>query len=278
MICVSAVNQDHLLPGREECAQAPLVQLLCLWVSEPGAKPQTDLFCCIAEVRFNQTLSLVLERGKIAELQCEQNTNYDYMYRYQQLQGKGLHLIYYSYDPAKVEPGNISERFTAIRLQIQLFQLKISPVKPEDSAVYFCTSSLDIPLVTVTNNKVYFGAGTKLTVLEDGLNITSPKVAIFPPSKQEIKEKGKATLVCLVRDFYPDHVKLVWQVNDADREDGVRTDEFSTWDDTSKSYSLTSRLRISTQEWFNSKNSFRCAVKFHLDEVQYEVIRGGDGE
>ncbi|TFJ99235.1 T-cell receptor beta-2 chain C region [Platysternon megacephalum] len=133
------------------------------------------------------------------------------------------------------------------------------------------------PLVTVTNDKVYFGAGTKLTVLEDGLNITSPKVAIFPPSKQEIKEKGKATLVCLARDFYPDHIKLVWQVNDAEREDGVRTDEFSTWDETSKSYSLTSRLRISTQEWFNSKNSFRCAVKFHLDEIQYEVIRGGDG-
>lgn len=125
--------------------------------------------------------------------------------------------------------------------------------------------------------QAYFGEGTKLTVLEVGLNITSPKVAIFPPSKQEIKEKGKATLVCLARNFYPDHIKMVWQVNNADREDGVRTDEFSTWDDTSKSYSLTSRLRISTQEWFNSKNSFRCAVKFHLDEIQYEVIRGGDG-
>nr|XP_042711031.1 uncharacterized protein LOC122174160 [Chrysemys picta bellii] len=54
-----------------------------------------------ADVSFNQTLSLVLERGKTAELQCEQNINYDYMYWYQQLQGKGLHLIYYSYDTAK---------------------------------------------------------------------------------------------------------------------------------------------------------------------------------
>ncbi|TFJ99233.1 T-cell receptor beta chain V region LB2 [Platysternon megacephalum] len=99
-----------------------------------------------ADVRFNQTLSLVLERGKVAELQCKQNINYDYMYWYQQLQGKGLHLIYYSYDIAKVEPGNISERFTAIRPQTQLFQLKISPVKPEDSAVYFCASSLDTVL------------------------------------------------------------------------------------------------------------------------------------
>ncbi|XP_074818288.1 T cell receptor beta chain MC.7.G5-like [Natator depressus] len=124
---------------------------------------------------------------------------------------------------------------------------------------------------------LYFGDGTRLTVLEDELTITSPEVAIFPPSKQEIKEKGKATLVCLATKFYPDHIKLVWQVNDAEREDGVRTDEFSTWHEKSKSYSLTSRLRISTKEWFNSKNSFRCAVKFHLDEIQYKVIRGGDG-
>uniref|UniRef100_A0A8C3HG71 Ig-like domain-containing protein n=1 Tax=Chrysemys picta bellii TaxID=8478 RepID=A0A8C3HG71_CHRPI len=115
-----------------------------------------------------------------------------------------------------------------------------------------------------------------LSVPEVGLNITPPRVAIFPPSKQEIKEKGKATLVCLATKFYPDHIKLFWEVNDAEREDGVRTDEFSTWDKNS-SYSLTSRLRISTQEWFNSKNSFRCAVKFHLDDIQYKVIRGGDG-
>ncbi|XP_037749248.2 T cell receptor beta chain MC.7.G5 [Chelonia mydas] len=129
----------------------------------------------------------------------------------------------------------------------------------------------------VNSERQYFGDGTKLTVLEGELTITSPEVAIFPPSKQEIKEKGKATLVCLATKFYPDHIKLVWQVNDAEREDGVRTDEFSTWHEKSKSYSLTSRLRISTKEWFNSKNSFRCAVKFHLDEIQYKVIRGGDG-
>uniref|UniRef100_A0A8C3XQN4 Ig-like domain-containing protein n=1 Tax=Chelydra serpentina TaxID=8475 RepID=A0A8C3XQN4_CHESE len=209
---------------------------------------------------------LVLEGGKIAELQCEQNMNYDYMYWYQQHQGKGLHLIYYSYDTDNIEPGNISKRFTAIRPQTQLFQLKIASVKPEDSAVYFCASSLDTVF-----QKQYFGEGTKLTVLEDGVNITSPTVTIFPPSKQEIKEKGKATLVCLATKFYPDHIKLVWKVNDAEREDGVRTDEFSTWDETSKSYSLTSRLRLSTQEWFKSKNSFKCAVKFHLDEIQYTL-------
>uniref|UniRef100_A0A8C0ITN3 Ig-like domain-containing protein n=1 Tax=Chelonoidis abingdonii TaxID=106734 RepID=A0A8C0ITN3_CHEAB len=208
---------------------------------------------CTRSIHF---ITLTQRPGETMKITCVQNeTSYPYMYWYKQLQGEGPRLILWDFRKSK-----------------HLLCLSTS-----SGACPFLLLMMQ-PLVTVTNNKVYFGAGTKLTVLEDGLNITSPKVAIFPPSKQEIKEKGKATLVCLVRDFYPDHVKLVWQVNDADREDGVRTDEFSTWDDTSKSYSLTSRLRISTQEWFNSKNSFRCAVKFHLDEVQYEVIRGGDGE
>uniref|UniRef100_A0A8C0H7R9 Ig-like domain-containing protein n=1 Tax=Chelonoidis abingdonii TaxID=106734 RepID=A0A8C0H7R9_CHEAB len=211
---------------------------------------------------------IAIQNGNEARIPCEHDDkSYITVLWYQQKAAeRQLQLV------ATSTGVNSSEIEKELQTRYSISSMSAVDLRTQDTANYFC------PLVTVTNNKVYFGAGTKLTVLEDGLNITSPKVAIFPPSKQEIKEKGKATLVCLVRDFYPDHVKLVWQVNDADREDGVRTDEFSTWDDTSKSYSLTSRLRISTQEWFNSKNSFRCAVKFHLDEVQYEVIRGGDGE
>ncbi|CAM5081095.1 unnamed protein product [Eretmochelys imbricata] len=110
---------------------------------------------------------------------------------------------------------------------------------------------------------------------KDGFTITAPKVAIFPPSKQEIKEKKKATLVCLVTDFYPDHIKLVWRVNDVERKEGVRTDE-SIMDKTSKKYSLTSRLRISHQEFSNSKNRFQCFVEFYGNNTQRydEVIHG----
>ncbi|CAM2097372.1 unnamed protein product [Caretta caretta] len=129
-------------PYKCQCWGTPLkmeMQIVwCMAICLLGAKG--------ADVHLNQTLSLVLERGKIADLHCEQNINHDYMYWYQQHQGKGLHLIYYSYDTAQVEPGNISERFTAVRPQTQLFQLKISSVKPEDSAVYFCSSSLDTVL------------------------------------------------------------------------------------------------------------------------------------
>ncbi|KFQ28334.1 T-cell receptor beta-2 chain C region, partial [Merops nubicus] len=87
-----------------------------------------------------------------------------------------------------------------------------------------------------------------------------PAVAIFSPSKQEIQQKNKATLVCLASGFYPDHLNLVWKVNGAERTEGVGTDEFSTRN--RSTFSLTSRLRMSAQEWFNPLNSFECIAKF----------------
>uniref|UniRef100_U3IJ66 Ig-like domain-containing protein n=1 Tax=Anas platyrhynchos platyrhynchos TaxID=8840 RepID=U3IJ66_ANAPP len=104
--------------------------------------------------------------------------------------------------------------------------------------------------------------------------IKPPAVAIFSPSKQEIQEKSKATLVCLASGFYPDTLNLVWKVNGAERTEGVGTDETSTsYGDT---YSLTSRLRISSQEWFNPLNRFECVnsylIKATLDQSLLMMI------
>ncbi|KAF1432515.1 T cell receptor beta constant 1, partial [Spheniscus magellanicus] len=99
-----------------------------------------------------------------------------------------------------------------------------------------------------------------LSVSGKNNKIIPPAVAIFSPSKQEIQQKSKATLVCLASGFYPDHLNLVWKVNGATRTEGVGTDEFST--ENGSTYSLTSRLRISAQEWFNPSTRFECVANF----------------
>ncbi|NXJ39502.1 TCB1 protein, partial [Ciconia maguari] len=99
-----------------------------------------------------------------------------------------------------------------------------------------------------------------LSVSGKNSEIIPPAVAIFLPSKQEIQQKSEATLVCLASGFYPDHLNLVWKVNGAKRTEGVGTDEFSTQNGIT--YSLTSRLRISAQEWFNPLNRFECVANF----------------
>uniref|UniRef100_A0A8B9DRU8 Ig-like domain-containing protein n=1 Tax=Anser cygnoides TaxID=8845 RepID=A0A8B9DRU8_ANSCY len=101
------------------------------------------------------------------------------------------------------------------------------------------------------------------------INKKHPFVAIFSPSKQEIQEKSKATLVCLASGFYPDNLNLVWKVNGAERTEGVGTDETSTsYGNTS---SLTSRLRISAQEWFNPLNRFECVANFFTNETRESI-------
>ncbi|NWS78050.1 TRBC2 protein, partial [Crotophaga sulcirostris] len=108
-----------------------------------------------------------------------------------------------------------------------------------------------------------------LSVSEKNGEIIPPAVAIFSPSKQEIQQKNKATLVCLASGFYPDHLSLVWKVNGVNRKEGVGTDEFSTWN--GSTYSLTSRLRISAEEWFNPMNRFECVADVFKNEAQKPI-------
>ncbi|NWZ31678.1 TCB1 protein, partial [Asarcornis scutulata] len=108
-----------------------------------------------------------------------------------------------------------------------------------------------------------------LSVSEKNDEIKPPAVAIFSPSKQEIQEKSKATLVCLASGFYPDNLNLVWKVNGAERTEGVGTDETST--SYGNTYSLTSRLRISSQEWFNPLNRFECVANFFKNGTQESI-------
>nr|P01852.1 RecName: Full=T-cell receptor beta-1 chain C region [Mus musculus] len=97
---------------------------------------------------------------------------------------------------------------------------------------------------------------------EDLRNVTPPKVSLFEPSKAEIANKQKATLVCLARGFFPDHVELSWWVNGKEVHSGVSTDP-QAYKESNYSYCLSSRLRVSATFWHNPRNHFRCQVQFH---------------
>ncbi|CAI5796765.1 T cell receptor beta [Podarcis lilfordi] len=129
-----------------------------------------------------------------------------------------------------------------------------------------------------SNNILYFGKGTRLTVLGVDQDVSPPQVTVFAPPKQEVDEKEKATIVCLVTDFFPDHVALSWTVNNEKRTAGVKTED-PVYDNTAKRYSMTSRLRITKEEWQNADNKFVCRVSFHDTEgsTDYEDdINGAD--
>uniref|UniRef100_A0A8C4WTQ3 Ig-like domain-containing protein n=1 Tax=Gopherus evgoodei TaxID=1825980 RepID=A0A8C4WTQ3_9SAUR len=106
------------------------------------------VFCLTGptDAKITQTPNVVQKRGQSAQLTCRQTDNHNSMYWYQQQQGKGLQLIYYSVAVDNEEKGDIKEGFTVSRPKIDIFDLNISSVQTEHSAVYFCASSLDTVL------------------------------------------------------------------------------------------------------------------------------------
>ncbi|KYO37519.1 hypothetical protein Y1Q_0015255 [Alligator mississippiensis] len=104
-------------------------------------------FCLLAvsllDARISQTESLVVKKGSSAKLQCEQTDGHNYMFWYRQDPGQGLQLVLYFYDKQERERGNIPARFKGDKSGTNVFHLNIDTVEPQDSAVYFCASSLD---------------------------------------------------------------------------------------------------------------------------------------
>ncbi|TNM96034.1 hypothetical protein fugu_017123 [Takifugu bimaculatus] len=113
--------------------------------------------------------------------------------------------------------------------------------------------------------EAYFGSGTKLTVLETGLNVTRPTVTLLPPSSRECRNQKdqirKKTIVCVASGFYPDHVSVSWEVNGQKVTDGVATDGAALRAE-GRFYRISSRLRVSAEDWFRPDSDFTCIISF----------------
>ena len=197
--------------------------------------------------------------GQMVTLNCDPVSNHLYFYWYKQILGQQMEFLVNFYNGKVMEKSKLfKDQFSVERPDGSYFTLKIQPTALEDSAVYFCASSpRDWGYA-----EQFFGPGTRLTVLEDLRNVTPPKVSLFEPSKAEIANKQKATLVCLARGFFPDHVELSWWVNGKEVHSGVSTDP-QAYKESNYSYCLSSRLRVSATFWHNPRNHFRCQVQFH---------------
>uniref|UniRef100_A0A3Q3F2P6 Ig-like domain-containing protein n=1 Tax=Labrus bergylta TaxID=56723 RepID=A0A3Q3F2P6_9LABR len=80
------------------------------------------------------------------------------------------------------------------------------------------------------------------------------------PSPKECGHQSK-TIVCVASGFYPDHVSFSWTDKEGEVSSGVATDSEAVLEE-GKTYVMSSRLRVSAEEWNNPDNEFTCTVRF----------------
>ncbi|XP_067894067.1 immunoglobulin kappa light chain-like [Heterodontus francisci] len=192
--------------------------------------------------------ALSVTLGQTATITCTASQSEgNYVAWYQQRDGqKPTLLIYY----ATTRYTGISERFTGSQ-QNTKFTLTISNVQNEDVADYYCQQGYSsYPL----HMWFTFGKGTKLRLSREK---SQPTLTLMPPSPEEVKAKGTATLVCLADHFYPDEVGVEWKKDGAAISAGVQTSNYLRASDST--YSVSSLLTLSGSDW-ESNARFSCAL------------------
>uniref|UniRef100_A0A671SBV2 Ig-like domain-containing protein n=1 Tax=Sinocyclocheilus anshuiensis TaxID=1608454 RepID=A0A671SBV2_9TELE len=200
-------------------------------------------------------------------LNCKHNKGISYyqMYWYRQRPGETMRLIVFTTTGSKPDFGDVDEKkFEAQKSDAESESLKVKDLEPDDSGIYFC-----LRISVNSGYPAYFGNGTKLTVLGE-----KPEVEILKPSGTETSCKQKVTLVCVAKNFYPDHVSITWTVGSKEIKDDVATDPYATQDKETKLFSITSRLKVSKKE-FKPQNTFRCTVRFY-NETDVSINRHGE--
>nr|4O58_L Chain L, Fab F045-092 light chain [Homo sapiens]4O5I_N Chain N, Fab F045-092 light chain [Homo sapiens]4O5I_P Chain P, Fab F045-092 light chain [Homo sapiens]4O5I_R Chain R, Fab F045-092 light chain [Homo sapiens]4O5I_T Chain T, Fab F045-092 light chain [Homo sapiens]4O5I_V Chain V, Fab F045-092 light chain [Homo sapiens]4O5I_X Chain X, Fab F045-092 light chain [Homo sapiens] len=174
---------------------------------------------------------------------------------YQHLPGMAPKLLIYS---SNQRSSGVPDRFSGSKSGTSA-SLAISGLQSEDDADYYCASWDD------SLNGVVFGGGTKLTVL--GQPKAAPSVTLFPPSSEEL-QANKATLVCLISDFYPGAVTVAWKADSSPVKAGVETTTPSK--QSNNKYAASSYLSLTPEQW-KSHRSYSCQVTHEGSTVEKTV-------
>uniref|UniRef100_A0A8C5XHL5 Ig-like domain-containing protein n=2 Tax=Microcebus murinus TaxID=30608 RepID=A0A8C5XHL5_MICMU len=95
----------------------------------------------------------------------------------------------------------------------------------------------------------------------------APSVTLFPPSSEEL-QANKATLVCLMSDFYPGAVSVAWKADGSAVTQGVETTQASK--QSNGKYAASSYLSLSPAQW-KAGGRFSCQVTHEGSTVEKTV-------
>uniref|UniRef100_A0A4W2FHJ5 Ig-like domain-containing protein n=1 Tax=Bos indicus x Bos taurus TaxID=30522 RepID=A0A4W2FHJ5_BOBOX len=112
---------------------------------------------------------------------------------HQQKPGQARALVTYGDDN---RPTGVPDQFSGANSG-NMATLTISGARAKDEADYYCQTS---------------PASYTLSSVHTGQPKSAPSVTLFPPPTEELSA-NKATLVCLISDFYPGSVTVAWKAD-----------------------------------------------------------------
>ncbi|XP_043396505.1 immunoglobulin kappa light chain-like isoform X1 [Chelonia mydas] len=212
-----------------------------------------------SQITLLQTpLSVTRPVSKSARMSCkisgfDFNSNYIHWYR----QSPGAapeRILYVRLASVTMDTGFDSKRFEAVNDDsTSTSNLRVHQLTREDAATYYCAAW------DTSSGIKYFGTGTKLVVSDIQAKFDSTKIQVLPPSTEQ---DGKVSYMCLIQDFYPNVIKVTWEVDKKNVEENAVHEEIWDPDTNQQLYSMSSWLTVDK----NSNKNYRCKYQHESKE------------